>query len=132
MTLITRIILWIARISGSLVAAFVLIFVLASVFKENGDSFNSTGEMISFIFFFPMGLIIGLGLALKWEGLGGLVATVAMIGTFVVRPDLIYETTLIGFSVPGLLYLTYWLLARRRPSPVHQAIKTHDPNQDEP
>jgi hypothetical protein len=106
--------------------------VLASVFKEDGDSFNSTGEMISFIFFFPMGLVVGLGLALKWEGLGGLIATVAMIGTFVVRPELINEPILIGFAVPGLFYLTYWLLAKRLPSPVHQAIETHDPNRDGP
>ena len=124
---ITRIVLWIARISGSLILAFVLLFTLADVFRGSGGGSPS----ISFVFM-PIGLIIGLGLALKWEGLGGLIATLSMIGFFVLRPDSLDVPILLGFCVPGLLYLIYWLLAKRFPSPIHQAIETHDPNQDEP
>jgi hypothetical protein len=112
MARITRIILWFARIWGALVLAFVLVFLFGDLLKGSGGGSPS----ISFILM-PIGLVVGLGLAFKWEGLGGLIATLSMIGAFVLRPDLIGNRFLIAFTVPGLLYLIYWVMANRRPSP---------------
>ena len=172
MTLITRIILWIARISGTLLIAILLLLLIASgggspdilavfftagliiglglAFKWEGLGriARISGSLIlAFVLaillagdflttdlgdFSPViGLIIGLGLALKWEGLGGSVATLSMIYSFYLRPDLIGDTELTGMCVPGLLYLIYWVLAKLFPSPVHQAIQTDDSNQGE-
>jgi hypothetical protein len=90
---ITNAVLWIARISGTLVLAVLLLLLLGHFFKE-----PSLGTP----YILPLVIVIGLGLALKWEGLGGLIATLGNIIGFV--------------AVPGLLYLVYWVLARRRPS----------------
>jgi hypothetical protein len=125
MNVIAKAILWIARILGTLVLAFLLLFVLGHFFKER--SFGTP-------YILPLVIVVGLGLALKWEGLGGLIATLGNVIGFVLDPrlDLIDNPYVIAMWVPGLLYLIYWVLAKRRPGPVYQAAETHDPNQDEP
>ena len=108
---------WIARIWGSLILAFVLFFVLGSIFghEESGGGFENTSEVITFIFF-PISSIIGLGIALKWEGLGGLITIGGIIGLFVMRPDLISNLYLItGITPPGILYILYWYLSKGQP-----------------
>lgn len=103
---------WMARITGSLILAFVLFFVLAHIFgeEESGSGFKNTSEAITFIFF-PVSTVLGLGLALKWEGLGGLIVILGMIGLFIIRPDLLGPLFLIPL-IPGGLYSSYWLLSR--------------------
>ena len=109
-----NIIRWIARIWGTPILAFVLFFLFAHIFgnEEGGNGFNNTKESISFIFF-PCSIIIGLAIALKWEGLGGLITTVGIIGLFITRFDLISEPFFIcGITPPGILYLVYWYLSK--------------------
>lgn len=108
---------WIARIWGSLILAFVLFFVLVSIFgdEESGEGFQNTSEVITFIFF-PISSIIGLSIALKWEGLGGLITIGGIIGLFVMRPDLISNLYLIaGIAPPSILYILYWYLPKGQP-----------------
>ena len=64
--------------------------------------------------FFPIGLSVGLLLAYKWEGLGGLVATASMAALFVIRMDLLRSGYMTLIALPGLLYLLYWWLQRRQ------------------
>ena len=107
-----NIIRWIARIWGTSILAFVLFFLFAHIFgtEEGGNGFNNTS--ISFIFF-PISSIIGLAIALKWEGLGGLITTVGIIGFFILRFDLISNPLFIyGITPPGILYLVYWYLSK--------------------
>jgi len=106
-----NIIRWIARIWGTSILAFVLFFLFAHIFgtEEGGKGFNNNS--ISFIFF-PVSSIIGLAIALKWEGLGGLITTVGIIGLFILRFDLISDPFFIcGITAPGILYLVYWYLS---------------------
>ncbi|MCJ7773898.1 MAG: hypothetical protein MUP22_12295, partial [Desulfobacterales bacterium] len=52
-------------------------------------------------------------IALKWEGLGGLITTVGIIGFFILRFDLISDPFFIcGIAPPGVLYLVYWYLSK--------------------
>lgn len=105
---------WIARIWGSLILAFVLFFVLAHIFgdEESGEGFRNTGEVITFIFF-PISSVIGLSIALKWEGLGGLITIGGIIGLFIMRFDLISNLYFIaGIAPPGILYILYWYLSK--------------------
>ncbi len=105
---------WIARIWGSLILAFVLFFVLAHIFgnEESGGGFRNTGEVITFIFF-PISSVIGLSIALKWEGLGGLITIGGIIGLFIMRFDLISNLYFIaGIAPPGILYIFYWYLSK--------------------
>ena len=118
---IATIIRLIARIWGSLILLFLLFFVGTHVYQAlfgpegAGDGgFNSTGEMLTFYFFFPVGTMIGLAIAWKWEGLGGLITMGAIIGLFITRPDLITTPFFIGMGTIGLLFLVYWVLSRGR------------------
>jgi hypothetical protein len=110
---INLVVLWSARILGSLILAFVLFFLLAHIFgeEEAGNGFQNTQEVITFLFF-PFSLVIGLSLAFKWEGLGGIITLVGMIGLFVLRPDLLRNFYMLIFIIPGILYTLYWLMNR--------------------
>ncbi len=109
---ITTIILWTARIWGSISLAFLVFMVGAHVIgaltgAEESGGFNSTSEIFTFFLFFPVGTMIGLSIAFKWPGLGGLITVGGMIGLKIIRPDLIVNPFMNGFAVSGLLYLIY-------------------------
>ena len=110
----TSSILWIARITGSLILAFVLLFILAYLFgeDESGNGFQNTKEVISFIFF-PISTIVGLSLAFKWEGFGGLITLIGMLGLFILRPHLLKSLYMAIPVIPGALYTTYWFLTKK-------------------
>lgn len=115
---INRSILWIARAWSSVIIAFVLFFLVAHIFgdDEGGSGLSNARDVISFICF-PVGTIIGLALAYKWEGLGGLIATIALITGMIIRysPGSSLELNFILLIFPpGLLYLVYWWRARRQ------------------
>ena len=107
---------WIARIWGSLILAFVLFFLLLHLFgnDESGEGFRSAGEVIQFLCF-PISAIIGLGLAWKWEGLGGLITVGGMIVLAILRPDMIIDISTIAILIPGLLFIIYWYLSKKEP-----------------
>lgn len=106
---------WIARIWGSIGAAFLLFMTIGSLLgPENLPTF---GEWIQLLFF-PFGVSIGLIAAWKWEGVGGLIAIGSVIvfhGTMLIshgRLDL--NPFIDGIAAPGLLFLICWLLSRER------------------
>ena len=114
---------WIARIWGTLILAFVLFFLIADIIggTENGGGLKKD-EILSFIFF-PICTVLGLAIALKWEGLGGLIATLGITGLFIVRFDLISDFVFIaGIAPPGILYLIYWFLSKDRSKMVNSDI----------
>ena len=104
---------WVAQILSSLILIFLIIFVFAHIFgeEESGNGFRNTKEVIIFLCF-PISPLIGLSLALKWEGLGGIFTTVGMIGLFILRPDLLKSIIVIPI-VPGILYIIYWLMTKK-------------------
>lgn len=112
----TTLIRWIARIWGTLILVFVLFFIVALIVggDESGEGLFNTKEIITFIFF-PLSTEIGLGIALKWEGFGGLITTIGIIGLFMMRFDLISNAYFIaGIAPPGILYMVYWYLTKRQ------------------
>ena len=55
-----------------------------------------------------------MNLGLKWEGLGGLITTIGIIGLFIMRFDLISNPYLMaGITPPAILYLVYWFLTNK-------------------
>lgn len=115
-TRITTLIRWIARIWGTLILVFVLFFIVALIVggDESGEGLFNTKEIITFIFF-PLSSVIGLSIALKREGLGGLITTLGIIGLFIMRFDLISNAYFIaGIAPPGILYMVYWYLTKRQ------------------
>ena len=115
-TRIVTVIRWIARIWGTLILAFVLFFVVALIVggDESGDGLFNTREVITFIFF-PVSTVIGLSIALKREGLGGLITTLGMIGLLIMRLDLLSNPYfIVGIAPPGILYIVYWYVTKRQ------------------
>lgn len=114
---VSTIILWVARISGTLSLAFLLLFVGAAIVAtitggpDGIRGFNSTSEVILFIFF-PVSTIIGLALAWKWEGVGGMITVAGLIGLLIMRSDLTSNFLIVGLILPGIVYIIYWALSR--------------------
>jgi len=113
---IATIIRWIARIWGSVSLVIMLFMVgahLLATITGKGEPighFKSVSEMVSFAFF-PLSIILGLGIALKWEGLGGLITIAGIIGFHIMRPDLIFDLMIEGLAAPGIFYILYWFLS---------------------
>jgi len=114
---------WTARISGTLLVAFTLFFVIADFIdgmnRNNGAPLASFSTLIIIIFIIGGIALAGLILALWKEGMGGVIS----LGSFI----LIYILNLFNteasvrggalpifliFSVPSILYLRYWKLTR--------------------
>jgi len=115
-----KILLWTARIWGAISLVFLLFMVGAHfiealfVSKEPiGEGFNSTSEMISFLFF-PISIMVGLGIAFKWYRIGGLITTIGIICFHFFRPDLLFNPMIDGLAFPGLLFLMYSFLNNSR------------------
>jgi hypothetical protein len=109
---ILTIVLWIARIWGTISAAFLLFMVGAHIVGEGIGTFNSLSEIVQFLLF-PCGVCEGLIIAWKWEGLGGFITTGSIITLYVLRPDLISAVFITVLAAPGLLFLIHWFLFRR-------------------
>ena len=121
-TRIATLIRWIARIWGTLILAFVLFFVVAFIIggDESGDGLFNVNEVITFIFF-PVSTVIGLSIALKWEGLGGLITALGMIGLVIIRFDLLSNAYfMVGIAPPAILYMVYWYLIRRQTKTIEE------------
>ncbi|MCG9972757.1 DUF7670 domain-containing protein [Christiangramia crocea] len=108
-----RSILWIARGWGGIILAFILFILIAHIFgnDEGGSGFANTKEVITFILF-PVSTITGLAIAYKWEGLGGLISSLAILTAMFINDGIDLKFLLTIFP-PGFLYLVYWFLERR-------------------
>jgi len=115
---LTRIILITARILGSISLLFLVFMVgahlIGAIFgkEPSGNGFQSIAEVLSFICF-PVIIMIGLALAWKWEGLGGLIVLIGILCFHIIRPDLIFNPMIDGLAFPGLLFLLFWALNRK-------------------
>ncbi len=109
---IATIISWIARIWGTLSLVFMLFFVGAHLISSITGKGEALGHpSISFVFF-PVSIIIGLIVAFKWEGLGGLITIAGIIGFHLLRPDLFLSPMIDGLAAPGIFYIFYWVLSK--------------------
>ena len=110
---------WAARITGSLLLAFLLFMLVGHLVGDangpTGMQFSTNKEFIAFLFF-PVTTIIGLALAYTREGLGGLLAMGSLIVLFILRTDLVQGRFLV-MLIPGLLYLVHgWMAQRSAPA----------------
>ncbi|NQV17180.1 MAG: hypothetical protein HQ534_01355 [Armatimonadetes bacterium] len=108
---------WIARIWSILSLAFLLIFFGGHIFSSGGKEVFTFKDVFQFVFF-PIGLTIGLIIAWKREGLGGIIAIASIIGFHLQmlvthgKPDfgIFFEL----LTAPGILFILYWILSRKR------------------
>lgn len=110
---------WTARILGGINLVFLLFMVGAHISaaivnpdEARGNDFNSFQEMASFLFF-PVSTIIGLFMAMKWDGLGGIITLGGIIAFHSIRPDLFLDPMIDGLAAPSLLFLLYWIISKK-------------------
>ena len=102
---------WTARIFAAACLAILFLFI----FGENSDwSKISADEMIG-LFFFPVGLIIGLILAWRKELPGGAIAVGSVLAFYFVYGLLLNGSLQQGwwfilFAIPGALFLAYGIV----------------------
>lgn len=102
---------WLARIWSILSIAFLTFMVFAHIIGGEFGSFNSTQEFIMFCFF-PIGIIIGMLIAWKNEGLGGAITTVSIIMFHIIGNLYSLDIWIDGLSVPGILFLLSWKISK--------------------
>ncbi len=102
---------WAARITAVLSLAIILVLVLVPLYGNGGPGigFEYPTEIFS-ILMFPVSTFIGLLLAWKWEGIGGVIIMGSAIGFFVLNPNSEVILYIMALTGPGLLFLIYWFL----------------------
>jgi len=103
-----KIILWIARILGTLSFGFLLFISFKEFFssEKSGASLISSLDLVALLFF-PLSTIIGFALSYKWEGIGGIITVGGLISLHIIRPDIASNLLISAFAIPGLLYIIY-------------------------
>jgi hypothetical protein len=87
-------------------------------FEEFFSSVKSETSLISSLdlvtlLFFPLSTIIGLALAYKWKGIGGIITVGGMISLHIIRPDIASNLLISAFAIPGLLYIIYAVWSKK-------------------
>jgi hypothetical protein len=104
----------IARVWSLLSIAFVLMTFIGELFDPSGPAPTSV-EWVG-LAFFPIGVVIGLILAWRWEGIGGATAVLSLLAFYIW--DLIRSGDLPGgpffflVAAPGFLFLANWYSSR--------------------
>lgn len=101
-----KIILWAARIIGTLVIIFLLFMTVGELFTDSNITAISSSDMIALLLF-PISTVIGLLLAFKWKGLGGLITIGGIMLLHILRPEIASSFLINSFALPGLLYVIY-------------------------
>jgi len=105
----TRIIRWIARISGS-------VYVLFLVMMFIGETLDSSGPLLPLPAKHVIGLllmlvlIVGLVLAWRWELAGGLISVFSMLAFMLVMGEMAFG--MLVLAIPGVLFILTYFLAK--------------------
>lgn len=105
---------WLARVLGTLTIVSLLFIVYNEFFGSKGVGLEipSSEDLLGLICF-PVSTIIGLAIAYKWEGIGGIITVIGMISLQIIRPDLASNLMISAFAIPGLLYIIYAVWKKR-------------------
>ena len=106
---------WIARIMGSALVCFTLVFLVGSMMEDTGQPFKMPSAIITVIFIVWIISLASLILAWWKEGLGGWISLAGFISMYILNL-FNTEASLRGgaififlfFSIPSLLYIAYW------------------------
>jgi hypothetical protein len=107
------IILWLARLLGSVVIAFLLFITIGELLSTDSKTVMVKKSDVFALILFPISTIIGLLIAFKWKGIGGLITVSGMIGLHIIRPDLASSLLISAFAIPGLLYIIYAVWSKK-------------------
>ena len=104
-----KIIRWIARIWAALMVAFMLFMFIAHIVEDGIGPIVGFTTRDAFMMVSMFGSIIGLGLAWKWERLGGWMTVGGMLAfylfDYIFSGDFPQGPTFLIIAFPGILFL---------------------------
>ncbi len=110
---------WTARILSLLSIAVLLLFM----FGEGFNPFHLNSREVLLAVFFPLGVMLGMGLAWRWEAFGGGLTVLSFAAFYGIHwlgsgrfPGGIFFAL---FASPGLLFLLAGLATGRKARPVN-------------
>ena len=118
----TTLIRWIARVMSVLVLIFLLAFLIGEGFMGDDPLVMPTVQEWVSLLFFPIGLLIGLGVGWWHELWGGLIGVGAILLFYLI--DILFTGTppsgfwFILLTVPAMLFLILGLINRTRSNKV--------------
>lgn len=106
---------WTARILSIASISLLFFFLIGEGFEFSKVELK---EWLGLLFF-PLGLVIGLLMSWKNEGLGAVVSLVSLLAFYLIYGLLIYGRIWQGwaflvFAIPSFLFFVYWLLLPRK------------------
>ncbi|MFH1741677.1 MAG: hypothetical protein ABIH23_21945 [bacterium] len=105
-----QILRWVARMLGTAQILLVaLVFIGEVVFGPEGPPPLLRPATIMFIM-----MLLGLMIAWRWEGPGGLLSLLGYIGFAIVNQSLLLNTPFVVFPITAIMYLCCWWGSRRR------------------
>jgi len=110
---------WTARIIGSAIVAFTILFGIGYLIEGFGKPSSGTFNTILIITFALWGIgLAGLIFALWKEGRGGIISLVSLIIFIALvavkpNPDSSFSYVLFIFLIPSVLYIYYWWLKKK-------------------
>ncbi len=101
---------WILRgLSGLIIAFFLLMFIGESLNSESSEPMSAN----SILQLSVMGIgLIGLGLAWKWELIGGIIALVTFIVLAIINPTVLQSSLLLIYPATAILFIVLWAISR--------------------
>jgi len=113
-TIPALLVLWAARILGTLTILFLSFMIIGHLFGSEPQHLNGLSDVIA-LTFFPTGLLLGLIVALKHEKTGGSIAFASMCIFFALRPETLTNYLFLLLFAPAVLYFLYgWWLRRQK------------------
>ena len=111
-TLLIKIFRWIVRvISGLIIVFFLLMFIGETFFGENPGNPMTTSAIIQ-LSLTGVGLI-GLGLAWRWELIGGIIALVPFLLVAIINPLILLPSPVYIWPFTAVLFIVLWAISRK-------------------
>ncbi len=108
---------WVARILGTLLVVIFLFFFIPDIIKKGGLQVSDAGHWVMLIFFL-LGQV-GLLIAWRWEGIGGMLAAIGIVLSFLINFLWVHEGQNQGFVLiwllPAFLFLYCWWQTGKQP-----------------
>jgi hypothetical protein len=103
---------WVLRgLSGIIILFSLLMFIGETWFGENPGEPMSTNAILQ-LSVAGIGLI-GLGLAWKWELIGGIIASTAFVVLAIINPSVLEASLLFIWPFTAVLFIMLWAISRK-------------------
>ena len=110
-TLLIKILRWVLRVLSGLIIVFLLLMFIGETFFGENPGEPLTTNAILQLSVTGVGLI-GLGLAWKWELIGGIISMVAFILLAIINPIVLQYSLVLIWPLTAILFIVLWTISR--------------------